>query len=90
MAISADGDLLYVSGADGRTVSVVDASTYAVLGTFVTDPDGSTSGSYGPYRFLLVDPDPDTGGTLYVTDYADGAVYAVTGAPGGAPAAVLT
>ncbi|TQC42589.1 hypothetical protein EEB14_48030 [Rhodococcus sp. WS4] len=87
VAISADGDLLYVSGADGRTVSVVDTSTYAVLGTFVTDPDGSTSGSYGPYRFLLVDPD---GGTLYVTDYADGAVYAVTGAPGGAPAAVLT
>ncbi|WP_257014450.1 YncE family protein [Rhodococcus sp. ACPA1] len=71
VAISADGDLLYVSGADGRTVSVVDAATYAVLGTFVTDPDGSTSRSYGPYRFLLVDPDPDTGGTLYVTDYAD-------------------
>ncbi|MFD7011963.1 Ig-like domain-containing protein [Rhodococcus jostii] len=88
VAISADGDLLYVSGADGRTVSVVDTSTHAVLGTFVTDPDGSTSGSYGPYRILLVDP--DTGGTLYVTDYADGAVYAVTGAPGGAPAAVLT
>ncbi|RZL81900.1 MAG: hypothetical protein EOP32_13650 [Rhodococcus sp. (in: high G+C Gram-positive bacteria)] len=87
VAISADGDLLYVSGADGRTVSVVDTSTYAVLGTFVTDPDGSTSGSYGPYRFLLVDPD---GGTLYVTDYADGAVYAVTGAPGGAPAGALT
>ncbi|MFV9457129.1 Ig-like domain-containing protein [Rhodococcus sp. NM-2] len=88
VAISADGDLLYVSGADGRTVSVVDTSTYAVLGTFVTDPDGSTSGSYGPYRYLLVDP--DTAGTLYVTDYADGAVYAVTGAPGGAPTAVLT
>ncbi|GCE41726.1 hypothetical protein Rhow_005385 [Rhodococcus wratislaviensis] len=87
VAVSADGDLLYVSGADGRTVSVVDASTYAVLGTFVTDPDGSTSGSYGPYRVLLVDPDT---GTLYVTDYADGKVYAVTGAPGGAPAAVLT
>ncbi|MDV6248041.1 Ig-like domain-containing protein [Rhodococcus opacus] len=88
VAISADGDLLYVSGADGRTVSVIDTSTYAVLGTFVTDPDGSPSGTYGPYRFLLVDP--DTAGTLYVTDYADGAVYAVTGAPGGAPAAVLT
>ncbi|WP_256973852.1 Ig-like domain-containing protein [Rhodococcus sp. NCIMB 12038] len=86
VAISADGDLLYVSGADGRTVSVVDASTYAVLGTFVTDPDGSTSGQYGPYRFLLVDP--DTGGTLYVTDYADGAVYAVTGAPGAASVAM--
>jgi len=90
VAISADGDLLYVSGADGRTVSVIDTSTYAVLGAFVTDPDGSTSGTYGPYRFLLVDPDPDTGGTLYVTDYADGAVYAITGAPGGAPPAVLT
>lgn len=88
VAISADGDLLYVSGADGRTVSVVDASTYAVLGTFVTDPDGSTSGQYGPYRFLLVDP--DTGGTLYVTDYADGAVYAVTGAPGAASVAMST
>ncbi|KAF0959627.1 Ig-like domain-containing protein [Rhodococcus sp. T7] len=86
VAISADGDLLYVSGADGRTVSVVDASTYAVLGTFVTDPDGSSSGQYGPYRFLLVDP--DTGGTLYVTDYADGAVYAVTGAPGAASVAM--
>ncbi|WP_312033717.1 MULTISPECIES: Ig-like domain-containing protein [unclassified Rhodococcus (in: high G+C Gram-positive bacteria)] len=87
VAISADGDLLYVSGADGRTVSVVDTSTYAVLGTFVTDPNGSTSGAYGPYRSLLVDPDT---GTLYVTDYTDGKAYAVTGAPGGAPAAVLT
>ncbi|MBV6757782.1 Ig-like domain-containing protein [Rhodococcus opacus] len=86
VAISADGDLLYVSGADGRTISVIDASTCAVLGTFVTDPDGSTSGQYGPYRFLLVDP--DTGGTLYVTDYADGAMYAVTGAPGGASVAM--
>jgi DNA-binding beta-propeller fold protein YncE len=86
VAISADSDLLYVSGADGRTVSVVDTATYGVLGTFVTDPNGSTSGAYGPYRSLIVDPDT---GTLYVTDYSDGTVYAVTGAPGGAPAAVL-
>ncbi|MEN0133586.1 MAG: YncE family protein, partial [Rhodococcus sp. (in: high G+C Gram-positive bacteria)] len=87
VAISADGDLLYVSGADGRTVSVLDTATCTVLGTFMTDPDGSTSGAYGPYRFLLVDPDT---GTLYVTDYTDGTVYAVAGAPGGVPAAVLT
>ncbi|MGW5073465.1 hypothetical protein [Rhodococcus sp. NPDC004095] len=85
VAISADGRLLYVSGADGRTVSVVDASNYAVLGTFVTDPDSSTSEFYGPYRSLIVDPGT---GTLYVTDYADAAVYAVTGAPGGQPAVV--
>ncbi|MGW4340434.1 YncE family protein, partial [Rhodococcus koreensis] len=84
LALSADGSRAFVTLGDGRTVAVIDTATHTVVGTFVTDEDGSAT-PYGPLRNVLL-----SGDTLYVTDYADGAVYAVTGAPGGAPAAVLT
>ncbi|MGV9866135.1 YncE family protein [Rhodococcus koreensis] len=84
LALSADGSRGFVTVGDGRTVAVIDTATNTVVGTFVTDADGSTT-PYGPLRNVVI-----AGDTLYVTDYQDGAVYAVTGAPGGAPAAVLT
>ncbi|MFC7449162.1 beta-propeller fold lactonase family protein [Rhodococcus daqingensis] len=86
VALSSDGRWAYVTGADGRTVSVLDASTLAVIGTFVTDDVGSSpSAIYTPTRQIVVDPDDP--GTVYVTDFNDGVVYTVTGVPVGQSAA---
>ncbi|MFF0815788.1 beta-propeller fold lactonase family protein [Rhodococcus sp. NPDC003318] len=79
LTLSADGSLAYVSGGDGRTVTVLDTTSLTVVGTFETDTDGSNG---IPPRSVLL-----SGDTLYVTDYHDGAVYAVTGIPVGQSAA---
>ena len=76
VALGADGRTAYVTGSDGRTVTVVDTTRFAVVGTF--DTDASSAGSS---RQVLADP--DTPGTLYVLDTTDGALYLVTGAPVG-------
>ncbi|MGW0176955.1 beta-propeller fold lactonase family protein [Rhodococcus sp. NPDC003322] len=78
VALSSDGRVAYVTAGDGRTVTVIDTVTNTLVGTFVTDPTGSAS-----TRSVLI-----SGDTLYVTDYYDGAVYAVTGLPTGTPAAL--
>ncbi|QYB08099.1 hypothetical protein I1A62_36585 [Rhodococcus sp. USK10] len=83
LALSADGNRAFVTVGDGRTVAVIDTTTNTVVGTFVTDEDGSITSRYGPLRHVLIADD-----TLYVTDYHDGAVYAVPGLPIGAPAAL--
>ncbi|GCE40146.1 collagen triple helix repeat domain protein [Rhodococcus wratislaviensis] len=84
LALSADGNRAFVTVGDGRTVAVIDTTTTTtVVGTFVTDEDGSITSRYGPLRHVLIADD-----TLYVTDYHDGAVYAVPGLPIGAPAAL--
>ncbi|QSE82899.1 YncE family protein [Rhodococcus koreensis] len=82
LALSHDGSRAFVTVGDGRTVAVIDTATNTVVGTFVTDEDGAVTGPYGPLRNVLL-----AGDTLYVTDYRDGAVYAVSGLTIGAPAA---
>lgn len=82
LALSADGSRAFVTVGDGRTVAVIDTATHTVVGTFVTDEDTSAT-PYGPLRNVLI-----AGDTLYVTDYQDGAVYTVTGAPVGASVAM--
>ena len=69
VAVSTDGSRAYVTHSDGKTVTVIDTATNAVLGTFTTDPTGG-----GP-QSITVDPDDDT---LYIVDSTDGKVYAVT------------
>ena len=80
VALGADRRTAYVTGSDGRTVTVVDTTRFTVVGTF--DTDASSAGSS---RQVLADP--DTPGTLYVLDTTDGALYLVTGAPVGQAAA---
>lgn len=67
VAFSPDGQRAYVTHSDGRTVTVVNTTTNAVIETFSTD---STSGSG---RFIAVGPD----GTLYITDPDENMMYAV-------------
>jgi YVTN family beta-propeller protein len=69
VAVSPDGSRAYVTHDDGKTVTVIDTDTNTVIGTFTTD-QGSTSAA----NTLTVGSD----GTLYITDFADGTVYAVT------------
>ncbi|MBP1821147.1 beta-propeller fold lactonase family protein [Mycobacterium sp. OAE908] len=70
LALSPDGTRLYVDQGDGRSVTVIDVATNTVVGSFTTDPNSSSSTN----RYIQVGPD----GTVYVTDYADDAVYATT------------
>ncbi len=69
VAVSSDGSRAYVTHSDGKTVTVIDTATNAVLGTFTTD---STSGAP---QSITADPGD---GTLYIVDPTDGKVYAVT------------
>jgi YVTN family beta-propeller protein len=68
-AVSLDGSRTYVLGSDGRSVAVIDTATNSLIGTFTTDLT-----SVSTTRSIAVGPD----GTVYVTDAADGTVYAVT------------
>ena len=79
---------LYVMNPDNMTVTIIDTATNRVVGRFNTDQ--STAGRDGIYipidgwypmfyvpsssRYIAVGPT----GTVYVTDYADGKLYAVT------------
>jgi YVTN family beta-propeller protein len=70
IAVSPDGTRAYVTESDGKTVTVIDTATNTVLGSFTTD---QTGGGY-TVRSIAVGPD----GTVYVTDSADGKIYAST------------
>jgi YVTN family beta-propeller protein len=67
--IALDGTRAYVTSPDGKTVTVIDTRTNTVVGTFTTD-ENSTSTA----RTIAVGSD----GVLYITDYYDNMVYAVT------------
>jgi YVTN family beta-propeller protein len=89
------GTNLYVTTWDGKSVTVIDTTTNAIVDTI--DTDQTTSGGRGLWvyhyyewapeekyplfsvaafsRYISVDPDD---GTVYVTDYWDGTVYALT------------
>jgi YVTN family beta-propeller protein len=83
VALSKDGKFAYVTSWDGKTVTVIDTATNAVVGSFTTDQtSASPRGVYidinpipYPTRYITVDPND---GTLWVTDYTDNTVYAVT------------
>jgi YVTN family beta-propeller protein/VCBS repeat-containing protein len=68
-ALSPDGARRYVTQPDGKTVLIYDTATNLVIGTFTTD---QTSGA--SIRSIAFAPN----GTVYITDSADNAVYAVT------------
>jgi YVTN family beta-propeller protein len=67
MRVSPDGRA-YVVHDGGKTVTVIDTATNTVIGSISSDQIG------GEYAALAVGED----GTLYFTNYADNAVYAVT------------
>jgi YVTN family beta-propeller protein len=67
MVVSPDGRA-YVVHEGGKFVTVIDTATNTVIGSINSDQVG------GDYAALAVGPD----GTLYFTNYADNAVYAVT------------
>ncbi len=82
VALSPDGSTAYVTSPDGKTVTMIDTTTNTVIGTFTTDETsagprdvyvGFNSVRY-PTRYVTVAPN----GTVYVTDYTDGKVYATT------------
>jgi YVTN family beta-propeller protein/VCBS repeat-containing protein len=86
--LAVSGNKLYVMNPDNKTVTIIDTATNRVVGSFTTDQ--STAGRDGIYipidgwypmfyvpsssRYIAVGPT----GTVYVTDYADGNMYAVT------------
>jgi DNA-binding beta-propeller fold protein YncE len=67
IAISPDGDTIYVTELDGRTTLIISADTNAVTGQFVTDQ--STSGP----QWVAEGVD----GKVYVTDYSLRTLYVV-------------
>jgi YVTN family beta-propeller protein len=81
VAFSPDGKTAYVTSWDGKTVTLIDTATNTVINSFTTDQTTAGPRSIGFYgdgyftRLVTVAPD----GTLYITDYTDGKVYAVTG-----------
>jgi YVTN family beta-propeller protein/VCBS repeat-containing protein len=84
--LAVSGNNLYVTNSDNMTVTVIDRTTNMVVGRFSTDQ--STAGrapieilpgywaGYVPAfpRYISVDKN----GAVYITDYADGKMYAVT------------
>jgi YVTN family beta-propeller protein len=66
VAVSPDVTRVYVTHSDGKTVTVIDTGTNAVVDTFTTD-DSAGSGT----RAIAVGRD----GTLYITDYDDNTLY---------------
>ena len=76
---AADGSIAYVTSGDGKSVTVIDTATNAVIGTFTTDDTATTVRTVGfwgdSYSTRLVTVDDD--GNIYVTDTTDGTVYVV-------------
>ncbi|MFG1933588.1 Ig-like domain-containing protein [Mycobacterium sp. NPDC048908] len=80
------GNNLYVANSDNMTVTVIDRTTNMPVGRFSTDqstggrspivilPDYWTGFVPAFARYITVGPN----GSVYVTDYADGKMYAVT------------
>ena len=87
--LTVSGNTLYVTNWDNKTVTTINTATNAAVGSFSTDQTSPGRGAiYLPSddwplypiavysRYITV----GSNGTIYVTDYADGKVYAV--APG--------
>ncbi|WP_246228737.1 DUF5074 domain-containing protein [Mycolicibacterium psychrotolerans] len=70
LMVSADGTRAYVVHEGGKTVTVIDTATNMVIGSIASSQLG------GDYAAMAVGPN----GTVYFTNYANNAVYAV--APG--------
>jgi len=83
VTLSKDGKFAYVTSWDGKTVTVIDPATNAIVGSFTTDQTSASPRDIYvdiypipyPTRYITVDPN---NGTLWVTDYTDNTVYAVT------------
>ncbi|TFV58898.1 hypothetical protein E4P42_10400 [Mycobacterium sp. PS03-16] len=89
ITLSADGRTAYVTGWDGKSVTMLDTTTNTIAGGFTTDLSSASTYRqltfYGDgyfTRFIAVGAD----GSVYVTDFDDDTVYAVT--PGDASALV--
>ena len=67
VAVSSSGGRIYVTAADGKTVTVLDPNTKTVVGAVTTNQN--------PYGYQLVTVGAN--GTLYLTNGYDNAVYAV-------------
>ena len=67
VAFSANSTRAYVTMSDGKTITVINTATNAVIGSFVTDQNPS-----GGNRTVAV-----SGNTLYVADDGDNTMYAV-------------
>jgi DNA-binding beta-propeller fold protein YncE len=82
LALSSDGMRAYVTSWDGKSVTVIDTAENSIVGAFTTDQTAAS------YRDVSVGINPVTwftryvtigsNGTVYVTDYSDGNLYAVT------------
>jgi YVTN family beta-propeller protein len=86
--LAVSGNNLYVTNSDNMTVTVIDRTTQKIVGRFSTDqstggrapieifPDywNSVGSVPSSARYISV----DRNGTVYITDYADGKMYAVT------------
>ena len=74
VAFSTDSTRAYVTMNDGKTITVINTATNAVIGSFTTDqnPSGGTRTVAVSGNTLSVTDD-----TLYVTDDGDNTIYAV-------------
>lgn len=86
--LAVSGSKLYVTNWDNKTVTIIDTATNALVGSFTTDQNSSGRGGIYIYldgwypmfdvpsysRYITVGQN----GTVYVTDYTDGKLYAVT------------
>ncbi len=68
VVVSADNERAYVLHQGGKTVTVIDTATNTVIGSIASSQIG------GDYAAMTIGPN----GTLYFTNYANNAVYAVT------------
>jgi YVTN family beta-propeller protein len=87
LAVSPENSRLYVTSGDGMTVTVINTTNNALVGTFTTDQTSSGGRAiYVPFdwyplvaigaftRYITVGQN----GTVYVTDYTDGTLYVAT------------